>query len=235
MFARVHDNIHDSPTLTKKKAILRTIFYVSGSVEYINECLTCSMIKMGSSVSYNDDTCPQCGANTTKTFIGWDGRWEVNLFFPLFKSSCSVEELIIYKWVVSLWQIWHCLQILIREVFRVKQRYEKHTESFMDIIKPGCKARVLCTLISFVMLWKIFFLLIFIEITRRYLFYFELVLLFLKHIVYFKETSENKTVYQRKVWIQRVARPAYSKTVHTFVLRILTLFLLSFRDTNLYV
>jgi len=38
-------------------------------VSCVSECLTCSMIKMGSSVSYSDDTCPQCGANTTKTFI----------------------------------------------------------------------------------------------------------------------------------------------------------------------
>jgi len=38
--------------------------------DVISECLTCSMIKMGSSVSYNDDRCPQCGANTTKTYIG---------------------------------------------------------------------------------------------------------------------------------------------------------------------
>eukprot|EP00090_Calanus_glacialis_P016235 TRINITY_DN25455_c0_g1_i1.p1 TRINITY_DN25455_c0_g1~~TRINITY_DN25455_c0_g1_i1.p1 ORF type:complete len:105 (+),score=27.70 TRINITY_DN25455_c0_g1_i1:53-367(+) len=41
-----------------------------GGGDCINECLTCSMIKMGSSVSYSDDSCPQCGANTTKTFIG---------------------------------------------------------------------------------------------------------------------------------------------------------------------
>ena len=63
--------VHDSPTLAKKQRQYYALFFsVSGSVEYINECLTCSMIKMGSSVSYNDDTCPQCGANTTKTFIG---------------------------------------------------------------------------------------------------------------------------------------------------------------------
>eukprot|EP00090_Calanus_glacialis_P016236 TRINITY_DN25455_c0_g1_i2.p1 TRINITY_DN25455_c0_g1~~TRINITY_DN25455_c0_g1_i2.p1 ORF type:complete len:106 (+),score=24.26 TRINITY_DN25455_c0_g1_i2:53-370(+) len=42
----------------------------AGGGDCINECLTCSMIKMGSSVSYSDDSCPQCGANTTKTFIG---------------------------------------------------------------------------------------------------------------------------------------------------------------------
>ena len=51
----------------------------------ISECLTCSMIGMGSSVSYGDDRseprpapcrrtglcrCPQCGANTTKTYLG---------------------------------------------------------------------------------------------------------------------------------------------------------------------
>merc|ERR1711879_914639 len=37
--------------------------------DVISECLTCSMIKMGSSVSYSDDRCPQCGASTTKTFL----------------------------------------------------------------------------------------------------------------------------------------------------------------------
>lgn len=37
--------------------------------DVISECLTCSMIKMGSSVSYGDDRCPQCGASTTKTFL----------------------------------------------------------------------------------------------------------------------------------------------------------------------
>ena len=37
--------------------------------DVITECLTCSMIKMGSSVSYGDDRCPQCGASTTKTFL----------------------------------------------------------------------------------------------------------------------------------------------------------------------
>jgi len=38
--------------------------------DYISECLTCSLIQMGSSVSYSDNTCPQCGANTTKTYLG---------------------------------------------------------------------------------------------------------------------------------------------------------------------
>eukprot|EP00090_Calanus_glacialis_P032916 TRINITY_DN54556_c0_g1_i1.p1 TRINITY_DN54556_c0_g1~~TRINITY_DN54556_c0_g1_i1.p1 ORF type:complete len:112 (-),score=26.04 TRINITY_DN54556_c0_g1_i1:124-459(-) len=35
----------------------------------INECLTCSLIQMGSSLAYGDNSCPQCGANTTKVYL----------------------------------------------------------------------------------------------------------------------------------------------------------------------
>merc|ERR1711973_93240 len=34
----------------------------------INECLTCSLIQMGSSLAYGDNSCPQCGASTTVRF-----------------------------------------------------------------------------------------------------------------------------------------------------------------------
>ena len=37
-------------------------------VVVINECLTCSLIQMGSSLAYGDNSCPQCGANTTVRF-----------------------------------------------------------------------------------------------------------------------------------------------------------------------
>ena len=58
-----------------------------GDAGVINECLTCSMIKMGSSVSYGDDSCPQCGANTTKTFIGWIHLTKPNYHFV--QCTCS--------------------------------------------------------------------------------------------------------------------------------------------------
>ncbi|XP_023323049.1 uncharacterized protein LOC111697327 isoform X2 [Eurytemora carolleeae] len=34
---------------------------------HISECLTCSLIQMGSSVSYSDNTCTQCGRSTIKS------------------------------------------------------------------------------------------------------------------------------------------------------------------------
>ena len=37
----------------------------------MSECLTCSLIQMGSSLAYGDNTCPHCGASTTKVFLGW--------------------------------------------------------------------------------------------------------------------------------------------------------------------
>merc|ERR1711913_149534 len=36
----------------------------------MSECLTCSLIQMGSSLAYGDNTCPHCGASTTKVFLG---------------------------------------------------------------------------------------------------------------------------------------------------------------------
>ena len=39
--------------------------------EVVGECLTCALIKMGSSASYGDHSCPQCGACTSKTFSGY--------------------------------------------------------------------------------------------------------------------------------------------------------------------
>ena len=32
------------------------------------ECLTCSLIQMGSSLAYGDNSCPQCGASTSVRF-----------------------------------------------------------------------------------------------------------------------------------------------------------------------
>ena len=66
----VQEYLKQNPEVLQQQQLLSQEQQEQGQpVSCVSECLTCSMIKMGSSVSYSDDTCPQCGANTTKTFI----------------------------------------------------------------------------------------------------------------------------------------------------------------------
>ena len=55
---------------TIKKLTIPYFFKYSGQGVCINECLTCSLIQMGSSLAYGDNSCPQCGASTTKVYLG---------------------------------------------------------------------------------------------------------------------------------------------------------------------
>ena len=68
-------------------ALQRNYISLSSGEDVISECLTCSMIKMGSSVSYSDDRCPQCGASTTKTFLCW---WDGSLQFTFKSQYCPL-------------------------------------------------------------------------------------------------------------------------------------------------